>query len=394
MSYNTEEKKQTTSVPQREDGQVGIRATLNNMGFSNDRIGYNESNGTVTLDNRTLMKPGYMDDNAGVSYASEKDIQNSLVNFYQGSSDPIVRVSDTYAAAAGKYGLSADALTYGNGTVSLGGTPLDVLYIDDEGKSWAWQSTVEDSAADYASRTDVESPTDLAETYRRRYLSDAQNLVSQLQSREAFSYDPDSDPVYQAYKTKYLLEGERASRDAMANYSALTGGYANSAAATAGAQAELYYAQQLNNTIPELAQQAYERYNDQYQNELALLESMVDLYDTAYQSAADANAAQRDNANLSATSNTNRDAASFEKNWEDAFNQQEYALNEQARMWEEYLNAQTAEKNTLTNQGLQLSNLQQETYQKYYEQLLQAELSGEYLNNQLTQAKIYQAYAK
>lgn len=394
MSYNTEEKKQTTSVPQREDGQVGIRATLNNMGFSNDRIGYNESNGTVTLDNRTLMKPGYMDDNAGVSYASEKDIQNSLVNFYQGSSDPIVRVSDAYAAAAGKYGLSADALTYGNGTVSLGGTPLDVLYIDDEGKSWAWQSTVEDSAADYASRTDVESPTDLAETYRRRYLSDAQNLVSQLQSREAFSYDPDSDPVYQAYKTKYLLEGERASRDAMANYSALTGGYANSAAATAGAQAELYYAQQLNNTIPELAQQAYERYNDQYQNELALLESMVDLYDTAYQSAADANAAQRDNANLSATSNTNRDAASFEKNWEDAFNQQEYALNEQARMWEEYLNAQTAEKNTLTNQGLQLSNLQQETYQKYYEQLLQAELSGEYLNNQLTQAKIYQAYAK
>lgn len=394
MSYNTEEKKQTTSVPQREDGQVGIRATLNNMGFSNDRIGYNESNGTVTLDNRTLMKPGYMDDNAGVSYASEKDIQNSLVNFYQGSSDPIVRVSDAYAAAAGKYGLSADALTYGNGTVSLGGTPLDVLYIDDEGKSWAWQSTVEDSAADYASRTDVESPTDLAETYRRRYLSDAQNLVSQLQSREAFSYDPDSDPVHQAYKTKYLLEGERASRDAMANYSALTGGYANSAAATAGAQAELYYAQQLNNTIPELAQQAYERYNDQYQNELALLESMVDLYDTAYQSAADANAAQRDNANLSATSNTNRDAASFEKNWEDAFNQQEYALNEQARMWEEYLNAQTAEKNTLTNQGLQLSNLQQETYQKYYEQLLQAELSGEYLNNQLTQAKIYQAYAK
>lgn len=394
MSYNTEEKKQTTSVPRREDGQVGIRATLNNMGFSNDRIGYNESNGTVTLDNRTLMKPGYMDDNAGVSYASEKDIQNSLVNFYQGSSDPIVRVSDAYAAAAGKYGLSADALTYGNGTVSLGGTPLDVLYIDDGGKSWAWQSTVEDSTADYANRTEVESPLDLVAAYQRRYLNQAQNLVSELRNREAFSYDPDSDPVYQAYKTKYLLEGERASRDAMANYATLTGGYANSAAATAGAQAELYYAQQLNNTIPELAQQAYERYNDQYQNDLALLENMVDLYDTAYQSVADANAAQRDNANLSAASNTNRDAASFEKNWEDAFNQQEYAYNEQERQWEEYLNAQTAEKNTLTIQGLRLSNLQQEIYQKYYAQLLQAELSGNYLDNQLTQAKIYQAYAK
>lgn len=392
MTYNTETetKKGTSTAPAREDGTVGIRATLNNMGFANNRIGYDEKEGTVTLDNRTLIKPTYLDDTAGISYAAEKDIQKSLVNYYQDSNNPIVRVSDAYASAAGKYGLSADALTYSNGTVSIGGTPLDILYIDEDGKSWAWQNNVEESAAAYADASGIQSPTALAETYRRRYLMDASNLMEDLQNREAFSYDPDSDPVYQAYKNQYLLEGERASRDAMASYASLTGGYANSAAATAGAQTELYYAQQLSNTIPELAAQAYQRYNDQYQNDLALLESMIDLYDTVYENAVDANTAQRDNVNLAAASNVARDEANWEQNWEEAFNEQEYAANQ----WEEYLYTQAAEKNALTNEGLRLDNLQQEIYQKYYEKLLQAELNGNYLDNQLTQARIYQAYSK
>lgn len=378
MSYNQEEEKikTTDTASKREDGTVGIRTTLNNMGFSNNRIGYNESDGTVTLDNRTLMKPTFLDSDAGVSYASEKDIQKSLVNFFKDSNDPIVRVSDAYSAAAGKYGLSADALSYSNGTVSIGGKPLDILYIDDTGKSWAFKSAVEDSATTYADTAGVQSPTALAQTYAQRYLSDAVELAKDLKTRDAFSYDPDSDPVYQAYKEKYLLEGERASRDAMANYATLTGGYTNSAAATAGAQAELYYAQQLSNAIPTLAEQAYARYHNQYQNDLALLGSMVDLYDTAYQNAADANTAQRNNVNLSAASNVARDQESLESSWE------------------EYLNTQTAEKNALTNAGLRLDNLQQEIYQKYYEQLLNAELSVKSLNNQLTQAKIYQAYSK
>lgn len=50
-------KKQT--VPSREDGTVGIRSTLTNMGISNDLIGYDDRSGTVTLGGRTLMKPSY-----------------------------------------------------------------------------------------------------------------------------------------------------------------------------------------------------------------------------------------------------------------------------------------------------------------------------------------------
>lgn len=388
MTYDTttDKKKRNDALSQQTaDSTVPIRKTLNSLGISNDRIGYNEANGTVTLDNRTFMTPSRLDDDAGISYAPETEIRQTLVNFLKDSSDPIVRVSDAYADSAGKYGLSADALTYGNGTVSLGGKPLDILYIDDEGKSWAYRSTVDDAVSSYADRLQVQSPADLAEAYRQRYLTQAESLLDTLQNQKAFSYDPDSDPVYQAYRRKYLQEADLASRDALASYSALTGGLPNSAAATAAAQAEQYYRQQLTDQIPTLAAQAYERYSDDFSNRLSLLGKATDLYQTAYQTAADVNQTQVANANASSSSNIKRDADTHETAWEDLLREQSYRSAEQSAN-------QTAEKNALTIEGLQLNNLQQRIYQTYYQQLLDAELQGERLNNQLTQARIYQAY--
>lgn len=47
MAYSKNKWKVT--VPTRQDGQVGIRATLNNMGFSDDAIGYDrgQSDGDI-----------------------------------------------------------------------------------------------------------------------------------------------------------------------------------------------------------------------------------------------------------------------------------------------------------------------------------------------------------
>ncbi len=401
MAYSKNKWKVT--VPTRQDGQVGIRATLNNMGFSDDAIGYDEVNQTVTLNGRNLMKPGYMDENAGVSYAKNSDIQKSVADFFQNTKNPMVRVSDAYADAAGKYGLSADALSYGNGTVSVGGTPLDIAYIDDEGKAWTRQSTVDNAAEDYANRVGVTAPMDLAEKYMEMYLDDAQKLSNQLMHQKAFSYDPDSDPVYQAYQRKYRTEGARAGENAAAQYMALTGGLANSAAATAGAQANQYYAQQLSDTIPELAKDAYERYADRYQQNLSLLDQMVDMYNTAYQNAASANERQRKNANESTASNAARDkaaaekaAALWEQEWKDKQNRQTYAQKERESQWDERFRAQdlmkndyTNEKLRLGNEKLQLTNEQLQVYQRYYEQLLEEELRGDRLDNAMAQAKLF-----
>ncbi len=382
MEYNTQNKKTKTEVPRLEDGQVGVRATLNNMGFSDNAIGYDENSGAVTLNGKALLKPGHLDHDAGVSYAKEEDIQKSVENFYRNSGNPVVRVSDAYAGAAGKYGLSADALSYGNGTVSIGGRPLEILYIDREGKSWARQNTVSDAVERYAGTVGVQSPSALAEEYANTYLRDAKDLYRRLYQQKSFSYNPEEDPVFLAYQSKYRREGERAGKEAAANLAALTGGYTNSAAATAGAQAQQYYAQQLSDTIPDLAQQAYERYIKKYQTDLDLLNSMVDIYDTVYGHAVKANETQRDNANAVVASNVARDENAKEQAWQEKKNQQEYAKAQQDAYWDEILNGLEAEKNQYENENLQLTAMQKQIYQQYYRWLLQEELTGAQLDNQ------------
>lgn len=375
-------------VPRSGDA-VGIRATLNNMGFSNSDIGYDDASGMVTLKGKKLIKPSYLDNDAGVSYATNSDIQKSLVDYYQDSKNPIVRVSDAYANTAAQYGLGADALSYGNGTVSIGGKPLDILYIDDSGKAWAWQNDVADLTETYANGLGVESSISLAERYADKYLTGIRDKIDELENRKEFSYNPDNDPVYLAYKNKYLTEGDRASRNAMADYSALTGGYTNSAAVTAGAMANQYYAQQLANTIPTLAEQAYQRYYDSYMADFDILDKMIDVYNADYKNAAAANEAAMDAANYSAASTIARDEAAYEKvqaeferYWDERFNNQKYDTQERENYWNELFNPIKLEDGILDNQ-------QQEIYLEYYERLLEEELEGKQLSNQKTSLSLW-----
>ena len=394
-------KKQTSlvDVPKTQDGLVGIRASLNNMGFSNDSIGFDDKSKTVTLNGKAFMKPTYLDEDAGISYADTRDIQKSLVNFYSNSSDPIVRVSDAYSSAAGKYGLTADALTYGNGTVSVGGNPLDIMYIDGENKAWAWKSSVDDAVESYAGNSGITSPQKLAEEYADKYLTRAENLLSKIQSREDFSYNPDEDPVYLAYKNKYLTEGDRAARNSMANYAALTGGYMNSAAVTAGAQAQQYYASQLANTIPDLAQQAYERYMDRYNTDMDLFRETVDLYNMAYDNAYNANNQQVYNVNSVAKSNTDRDKAAYETYWDNLINSQnyelnnqEYAQNELESYWDNILKEQELNSAKNKNTGIILDNDQKRIYLEYYKKFLEADYERTLAETKRANAQAYKAY--
>lgn len=374
---NKEEKRSSVPV-----GQVGIRAELNNMGFSDDKIGYNDKTGAVTLNGIDFMKPSYLDQNAGRSYASRADIQKNLVDFYKNSNNPIVRVSDAYAAKAGSLGLSADSLGYGNGTVMIGGKPLKTLYVDDYGKAWAYQDDVDRLTSELAETVGIESPNSIMREYDNKYLSDIKDKLNDIANRKEFSYNPDTDPVYEAYKRKYLTEAERASANAIADYSALTGGYVNSAAMTAGAQANQYYAGKLSDVIPQLAADAYERYMDKYNADLDYVEHMIDLYDTAYGNALEANNQIMKNTNISSASVTERDNNSFERSqsekeaeWNELFNRQTYDASERESFWNEIFNTQKRSSNNLENNGQILDNKQKEIYLEYYRRLLDAELS-------------------
>lgn len=98
-------------------------------------------------------------------------------------------------------------------------------------------------------------------SYESQYSDAIDRLIDQLLNRDAFSYDPESDPLFQQYRSQYLREGQRAMDDTMAAAASGAGGM-NSYAVSAAQQANNYYAAQLGDRLPELVQLAYEMYLD------------------------------------------------------------------------------------------------------------------------------------
>ena len=90
-------------------------------------------------------------------------------------------------------------------------------------------------------------------------------LLDQILNRQEFTYHPEGDALYRSYRDHYLQLGKQAMADAMGQAAALTGGYGNSYAQTAGQQAYAGQLQQLQEKIPQLYELAQSRYTQQGQ---------------------------------------------------------------------------------------------------------------------------------
>lgn len=108
-----------------------------------------------------------------------------------------------------------------------------------------------------------------APTYENQYQEQQKALLDAIINREDFSWSKDQDPLWPVYKKEYLREGERATADALGQAAAASGGRASTAAVTAATQAGDYYATKLNDIIPTLYQQAYDKYLNEYQMKLS-----------------------------------------------------------------------------------------------------------------------------
>ena len=99
--------------------------------------------------------------------------------------------------------------------------------------------------------------------YQSGYKQQLDDLYDQVMNRTKFSYDAAGDPMYAMYRDQYMNLGRQAMMDTTAQAAALTGGYGNSYAATAGNQAYQAYLQQLNSVVPELYQMAMQQYQQE-----------------------------------------------------------------------------------------------------------------------------------
>lgn len=102
----------------------------------------------------------------------------------------------------------------------------------------------------------------------------SEEALKNWQNYKPFNFDINRDALYNQYKNNYMTQGKLAMQDTIGQAAALTGGYGNSYANTAGNQAYQGYLTKLNEVVPALQDAAYNRYlqgkNNAYNNWQAL----------------------------------------------------------------------------------------------------------------------------
>lgn len=125
----------------------------------------------------------------------------------------------------------------------------------------------------------VEKPNN---DYSSPYDQQLKDLYTSITTRQPFSYNADDDAMYQQYKDRYTQLGRQAMKDTMGQAAALTGGYGNTYAQSAGQQAYDEYMLGLNDKAMELYQAAYGRYKDEDSRERQNYAMLGDLADRDY----------------------------------------------------------------------------------------------------------------
>ena len=96
--------------------------------------------------------------------------------------------------------------------------------------------------------------------YQNQYSEQQQQLLNDMLNYEKFSFDPETSPLYSSYKKQYSREGNRAMQDTLGSMAAATGGMPSTAAMSAASQANDYYMAKLGDRLPQIYQQEYNKY--------------------------------------------------------------------------------------------------------------------------------------
>ena len=180
--------------------------------------------------------------------------------------------------------------------------------------------------------------------YQSQWESQINDYLNQITNRDPFSYDANSDPLYQQLKDNYIQQGQLAMMDTMGQAAAMTGGYGNSYAQTVGQQVYNQQLNQLNNMMPELYQGAYDRYAYEGQQMMDSLNMYMGLENqdyNRYQNNVDNWYTQLQYLTNQYNDELDRDYQKYETGRQEAYSA--YAT-EQDRAWDEYLKEKEKEQ--------------------------------------------------
>lgn len=112
-------------------------------------------------------------------------------------------------------------------------------------------------------------------TYQSRNKKEIEDLTKEFNSRE-FDYNPAADDAYRDYARMMAESGQKAMTDTMGKAAAMTGGYGNSYAATAGQQVYNDYMAQAAAAQTDFEDRAYARFaneNARLMDKIGMLEN-------------------------------------------------------------------------------------------------------------------------
>lgn len=220
------------------------------MATTKKQISYGSSGSDVSELQTLLNQNGY---NLNVDGIFGAKTQDAVKDYQQKNSlavDGIVG-TNTWGALAGANSAST-ATSNTSQTTSAPKAP-EYNYQESDSVSKAYEALQQQMAQKPGS-------------YQSPWQASLDEALKKIQNREKFSYDFNADALYQQYKDRYIQQGQQAMMDTMGQASAMTGGYGNSYAQTAGQQTYQGYLQGLNDKIPELAALAQDAYNQETQN--------------------------------------------------------------------------------------------------------------------------------
>lgn len=123
---------------------------------------------------------------------------------------------------------------------------------------------------------------------RTKYSDKVDELMAKIEGRDKFSYDFNTDPLFQNALASAMASGQTAMQDTIGQASSLTGGYGSSYATSAGNQAYNEYIKDAYDSLPDYYNIALNAYNTEGQEMYNQLGMYQTADDTAYSRLANA----------------------------------------------------------------------------------------------------------
>ena len=150
--------------------------------------------------------------------------------------------------------------------------------------TWRWGKKKSDEIRERIGSLQPSQPT-ATQSQSDFQLSDKhkQELLDIVEGRDTFSYDAQSDPMYQQYREQYRRNARGAAEDVYANATARSGGFGNSYANVAAQQTYNAQMEGVTDIIPELEALAYGRHQTQQEQKLTAYDQLQALYDADHE---------------------------------------------------------------------------------------------------------------